>query len=145
MSLVVQIANRQRLLPIDRRRLRAAVRQVLRGEGARDAQISVAVVADEEMQSLNARYLGHDYPTDVLSFSLEQSPELLEGEVVVNAQQAIAAANRAGWPAASELTLYVIHGLLHLLGYDDQDKVRRGRMRRREEAYLAALGLGPPF
>ena len=79
----------------------------------------------------------------MLSFPLEQSAERLEGEVVVSAQTAAAAAGRFGWSAADELLLYVIHGTLHLMGVGDTTPLEQAEMRARERACLDRFGLKP--
>ena len=83
------------------------------------AKINVAVVDDPTLAELHQRYLGDASPTDVLSFALEQSPQYLEGEIVISADAALAFAAEYHWSAADELLLYAIHGALHLVGYDD--------------------------
>ncbi|MCX7426337.1 MAG: rRNA maturation RNase YbeY [Planctomycetia bacterium] len=139
----VPIANEQTTLPVDEDRLARAARMILEEASIREAEVSVAVVDDRAMHAMNRRYLDHDYPTDVLSFLLEQSPEGLFGQVVVNADMARAEAERFGWPAADELLLYVIHGTLHLVGRDDAAEAERAEMRVRESAWLARFGLEP--
>ena len=67
-----------------------------------------------------ASILNHDWPTDVLSFVLEDDDGHLEGEVIISADTAAAAAAELGWPPAAEQLLYVIHGMLHLVGYRDK-------------------------
>jgi probable rRNA maturation factor len=84
--------------------------------------------------------LNHDYPTDVLSFLLERNDNRLEGEIIVSADTALSAAPRYGWSAGDELLLYVIHGALHLVGYDDQTPEAQAEMRRHEAAILARFG-----
>ena len=86
---------------------------------AGNARISVAVVDDATIAVLNRQFLRHEGPTDVLSFLLEQDEDGLEGEVVVSAETARRTAPRFGWSEGEELLLYVIHGTLHLAGYDD--------------------------
>ncbi len=143
--IAVQIANLQRALPVDEERLRRAVQRILEKEALREAQISVAVVDDPTIRRLNRTYLNQDSPTDVLSFVLEQSEGRFEGEVVVSAETAQRAASRFGWSAADELLLYVIHGTLHLAGYDDRTPAQRARMQTREKAHLAHFGLEPRY
>ena len=121
--------------------LRRAVATVLAGESVTSATISVAVVDDPTMRELNRRYLNHDYNTDVLSFLLEQTEWQLDGEVIVSADTAISRAEEYAWSASDELLLYLIHGTLHLTGYDDHTDAERGRMRRKEMQYLKELGL----
>ncbi len=137
----VDVCNRQSALPVDDAALRRAVTTVLTGESIASATISVAVVDDPTMRELNRRYLSHDYNTDVLSFLLEESDGQLDGEVIVSADTAIIRAEEFAWSAEDELLLYVIHGTLHLTGYDDHSDADRVSMRRKEMQYLEELGL----
>ncbi len=139
----VDVADEQSLVPVDRSLLADAARSVLEGEGIERATLSIAVVDDALMRELHARYLGHDEPTDVLSFPLESAGGYREGEVVVSAETAARCAAEYGWTAAEEIVLYVVHGTLHLAGYDDQTDADRREMRERERHYLARLGLSP--
>ena len=132
----IEIANRQTTLPIDRRLLRRAVRTVLTGEGIADVEISLAIVDDPTIRELHRRYLGHDDPTDVISFVLQRTDDRLEGEVIVSADTARTTAPRYHWTPAEELLLYVIHGTLHLAGYRDDTRRARAAMRARERHYL---------
>ena len=137
----IAIANQQTLLRVDRARIRRAVRAVAAGEIAARAAISVAVVNDAAIGALNERFLHHRGPTDVISFVLQEEDGVLEGEVVVSAETARRAAPRYGWSAEDELLLYVIHGALHLAGYDDAAPAQRKIMRSREETYLQRVGV----
>jgi probable rRNA maturation factor len=139
--ITVEIANEQSHVPLRQQRLRDAVRMVLQNESVPRAQISLAVVDDPTIRRLHREYLQEDEPTDVLSFSLEQSEDCLEGEVIVSGQMAKAAAARFGWPPEDELLLYVIHGTLHLLGYRDATPQQQAEMRRREQACLSHFGV----
>lgn len=139
----VEIANEQSKHAFDADLLQAAVRVVLRGESIDTANVSVAIVDDATMHALNLKYLRHDYPTDVLSFLLSAANEALEGEVIVSADTAASEASRYAWSTADELLLYVIHGTLHLAGYDDASEVERAAMRTKEREYLTALGHQP--
>jgi probable rRNA maturation factor len=139
----VEVCNEQSALPVDADLARRAVAVVLAGESVTCATISIAVVDDPTMRELNRRYLNHDYNTDVLSFLLDESDGRLDGEIIVSADTAIMRASEFAWSADDEMLLYVIHGTLHLTGYDDHSDVDRGRMRRKEMQYLQALGRDP--
>jgi len=143
--LEIELANRQSTHCFDADRLISATRMILADEGIEQAVTSIAVVDDGTIHELNRRYLGHDYPTDVLSFPFERSANHLEGEVIVSAETAAAAAPRYGWSVEDELLLYVIHGTLHLLGYDDTTTEKRDLMRSRECHYLGRFGLAPRY
>lgn len=141
----VDIANDQDLLEIDESVLREAVRRVLAAEQINKAIVSLAIVDDATIRPLNAQFLGHDYATDVLSFVLEESEGQLEGEIVVSAETAMSSAARFGWQAHDELLLYVIHGALHLAGYDDLQPELQTQMRERERQHLSRFGLTPHY
>ena len=139
----IDVNNRQALLDIPERRLQDAVQAVLQGEGISAANISIAVVDDAAIHALNHRYLQHDYPTDVLSFLLSDAGDVVDGEVVVSAETAERQCGQFGWLAQDELVLYIVHGVLHLVGYDDQQPHEREVMRARERFYLNQMGSLP--
>lgn len=147
MPLTIEIADEQTAHAIDQARLKKAVRSVLQAAGIRSAEISIAIVADEQMHALNRQYLDHDYPTDVLSFVLEHDEAVgsLEGEIIASADYAAREATRYGWATDDELLLYVIHGCLHLVGHDDHTPEGQAAMRAAETKHLAAFGLMHQF
>lgn len=103
--------------------------------------VSIAIVDDPTIHSLNAQRLGHDWPTDVISFVLDQHRGAVEGEVIASLETAARLCAAAGWSAEDELLLYVVHGLLHVVGMDDIEPAARQAMRDREQACLLALGI----
>jgi probable rRNA maturation factor len=135
----IAIAVQQGKVPVDRIRLRRTARAVLAGEGVADAEISLAFVSDATIHQLNRRYLRHDEPTDVLSFPLAAEGRL-EAELVIGAEVALREAARRAHDVQAELALYVIHGLLHLCGYDDRTVTTMRAIRQRERHYLRELG-----
>jgi probable rRNA maturation factor len=137
--ITVAITNRQMILSLNRRRIRRVVQGIVRDAGIAEARVSVAVVDDALIAKLHEEYLDDPDPTDVLSFLLEQSPEALEGEVVVSAETALRCAPRYGCTPDDELLRYVIHGALHLVGYDDTTPKKKAVMRRKEREYLKGL------
>ena len=164
----IDISDQQSSLTVRHEWLREVIERVLVEEDVASAQISLALVDDAAIQRVNREYLGHDYPTDVISFVLsapndrdpldepsesEQSPSVrpstspstrhLEGELVVSTQTALREAPSHGWLAEDELILYVVHGLLHLCGYDDLTEHARPIMRSRERQVLAFWQLTP--
>lgn len=140
----IEIANRQRVRKLDRARLRDAVRRVLEGEGLTQGTISLAIVDDPTIHDVNRRFLNHDYATDVISFAFERTEDGVDGEIVASVDTAIRTAAEMGGDADEELLLYLIHGALHLVGYDDHSDADRERMRERERHYLTSLAAAPP-
>ena len=141
----VEIARQHDTPPVTDPRWEQAVRGILAADGIREARISLAIVDDPTIHAMNRRYLDHDYATDVLSFLLEREGDRLEGEVVVSGDTAARVAGQMGWSAADELLLYIVHGTLHLVGYDDQDADSRREMRLQEREHLGRFGLRPRY
>lgn len=139
--LTIDLCNDHPSHQVDEARLRRAVAAVLGDAGIARGSVSIAVVDDPKIHELNRQFLAHDYPTDVLSFVLEAQPGELEGEVIVSADTAARMAASFDWTADDELLLYVIHGTLHLVGYDDLEDEPRQQMRAAEQRYLALFGL----
>ena len=122
--------------------LKLAARTVLEGEGVREAKVTLAVVDDAHIHRLNKQFLGHDEPTDVLTFPYtDRGAKKLEGEVVIGYGVATEYAADRGHAVGLELQLYVVHGCLHLCGYTDTDDAAAADMRAKEREYLAKLGL----
>jgi probable rRNA maturation factor len=145
-GIAVEICDVQASLRINRDALVQLVRGVLSGEGVDHASISLALVDNATILGVNRRHLGHDWPTDVISFLLsEEGDAELTGELVVSAEMAVATATEAGAEPCNELALYVAHGLLHLCGYDDTTEAGAALMRRREDEVLAQQGFVNPF
>ncbi len=128
----VLISNRQPR-PVDQEGLRGLARRVLVGEGAARAELSVSLVTEEEMAALHERYLAEPGPTDVLAFPLdaEEGGVRVLGDVVI--APSVAARNNPDLDA--ELRLLLVHGILHLLGYDHEEEGGRAEMWARQEAY----------
>ena len=134
----VLISNRQDEA-VDEEGLRALARDTLRGEGIERAELSVSFVDQDEIAGLHERFMDEAGPTDVLSFPLDDVDEAEErgsvrllGDVVVAPTEA--ARNNPSDPG-SELRLLLVHGILHLLGYDHEDDGARTRMWERQERY----------
>ena len=130
----------------DEELIKSAAENVVGEVELSQCQISIAIVDDDTIHELNRRYLQHDYPTDVLSFPLEHNlaDGILTGEIIVSADTAKVNASEYGWEAQNELTLYVIHGCLHLIGYDDHSENDRSEMRAAEQRVLSRLGICLP-
>jgi probable rRNA maturation factor len=143
----VEVSDTQGHLTVDPEALTTLVRRALEAEGLETpASISIALVDDATIRVINRRHLDHDCPTDVISFLLSEPGEpILAGELVVSAERAAALSRRFGIDPWAELALYVVHGLLHLRGYDDAAAPDRDAMRCREGEILAHCGLTNTF
>lgn len=137
----VAVRNEQTQVPVDVEALRSWARRVLLAQAC-DFGVSLAILDDEQIRRFNRDFLGHDRPTDCLSFPLlaAEDQEPLLGEVLVSGETAAREAAARGRTVEAELALYVVHGLLHLLGYDDQEQADEQAMQARERELLADLG-----
>ena len=129
----ILVSNRQPL-PIDETALVELAQATLIAEERRGAELSLSFVTNDEMARLHERFLDEPGPTDVLSFPLAEGEagEDVIGDVVI--APAVATANNRADPGA-EVRLLLVHGILHLLGYDHEEEERRARMWERQERY----------
>ena len=127
-SPLVVLSDRQEL-PTDHQGLLDLARRTLDAEGAGPVELSVSLVSPGEMTELHRKYLDEAGPTDVLSFTMDE--EGLLGDVVIC--PAVASEQRHDLEA--ELRLLLVHGILHLLGYDHQQDAERRAMWERQERY----------
>lgn len=93
------------------------------------------------MIELNSAFLEHHFTTDVLTFPLSEDGEPIEGEVYINVAQAKRQAKEYGVAPRNEIGRLIVHGVLHLLGYEDDTKKKKLNMSKREDFYLGNLGL----
>jgi len=156
MSSSIEVLNKQRAIRVSPKKIKALIRLVLKAEQARQKdgacpplvrrgqarrhEVSVLVTDDRRMRYYNRRYLGHPGTTDVIAFNPPKKRAAEEerhlGDIVISAQQALRQAPRYHQTPLRELERYVVHGVLHLLGYRDKRSVDVRRMRSRENLYL---------
>ena len=131
----VLVSDRQSI-PVDVDGLTALAADTLRAEGSSDrVELSVSFVDEAEMAELHLRYMNEEGPTDVLSFPLDEVDDRgvrLIGDVIV--APSVAAKNNPADPTG-ELRLLLVHGILHVLGYDHQEDADRAEMWARQERY----------
>lgn len=121
-----------------RKRLARLVRFVARRQDARHAEVDLAVVGGDEIAALNRRYRGRAGRTDVLAFDLSDADRTgISAQIVVCADEAVEQARLRRTGPQRELMLYVVHGLLHLAGYDDTTARGAAAMHAREDELLA--------
>ena len=156
----IEVRDDQERSTFDCDRLCDIASDVLRHEGVRSAEISVALIDGNTMRRLNREHLGHDYDTDVLSFLLDckvdasetvadgdglprGAGKTIDGEILISTDVADDTASRLGSTVEDEVTLYLVHGLLHLAGYDDLTPTEMTLMRQRERFHLNRWKLDP--
>lgn len=147
------ILNRQRTVRLDRRSLETFVRRVKDELGLGKAEVTICLISDAEIARMNEAFRKKKGPTDVLSFPAvkRRRPVVIErrrlvhlgktnlGDIAISAATARRNARKYGRTLASEMRILILHGILHLLGYDHETD--RGRMNRLEHNLRRRLGL----
>jgi len=143
--LITVVAEFGRFVEVDD--LRKIAEGVLAAEDVPAAELGVLVTDDDAVRRLNAEYAGEDETTDVLAFSLREGEEFVSpdgvarlGEVIISYPTASRQAAEAGRLVDEEIAHLLVHGILHLLGYDHAEAEEERVMRARTEALLVALG-----
>jgi probable rRNA maturation factor len=137
----VLISNRQRKVAVDCKRLRNVADLVLESLGFDEAELSVLLVSDRRIQQLNRQYLGRNRPTDVLAFSQWEGdrnhlhPTWL-GDVVISVETAEQQAVQEGTELNQELDLLLVHGILHLIGYEHTGAAEQAAVMGRKQKQL---------
>ena len=125
--------------------LERATRAALKHQAASDSELTIILTDDVRLKELNRDYLGIDAPTDVLSFpASETDPETgahYIGDILISIPRAKSQATAARHPLEWEVQLLVVHGVLHLLGFDHADAEEKTRMWRAQREILTQLGL----
>ena len=138
----VSVAMRGRRVPSLATRLGRVARRLLRRLDLGETELSILLVNDREMRALNRRYRGIDRPTDVLAFAQREgaggTPDGLLGDVVISVDTAIRQAREVGESPGREVDRLLIHGLLHLLGYDHERSAAEARRMQRRERMLSS-------
>jgi probable rRNA maturation factor len=133
-------------VPADLTALERLVRDVCMEGHVSRASVSIRIVEDQDMIQTHRDYMGLETTTDVMSFDLSDEFEPQKTfALVVNAAMAARQARQRGHSAEAELALYVTHGLLHNLGYDDGDDEQARQMHLKEDEILQRHGFGPVY
>ena len=134
----IQIENQQKRIKIDKRKIRIKVTRLLKLINCANKEISITFVDDETIQRINKQYLQRDKPTNVISFSLQEgefgdiNPEVL-GDIVISVDTAISDANRGNLSFDEEILFLMIHGLLHLTGYNHENTSRTNALKMKQK------------
>jgi len=128
----IWIRNRQKPIPLDVKKIRRVVQKILAKLGLPEAELSLLLVDDKQIQELNLRFLGRDKPTNVLAFSMREGeysslhPHLL-GDLVISIETAKRQSKQSGLNEMEMFILLLIHGVLHLLGYEHEGSKKDAR------------------
>lgn len=120
--------------------VKTAVSEVFSGEKVQIGAISVLFISDDEIKLVNKKYLNHDFATDVITFPLNDDPEPVEGEIYISIDTTRQNSEEFGVTHESELLRVIIHGALHLTGYDDSTSKLKSEMKVKEDYYLNLIG-----
>jgi probable rRNA maturation factor len=146
-NIIVQITKNFKNIDIRQSKLKKLVEFICNRFKLSKATISIAIVDDAQIRKLNKQFLNKDRPTDCLSFNLSENDtnSVKSFELVVNAEMAVRQANLRGHSSEAELALYITHGLLHNLGFDDSTQGQAEKMHNIENEILQQLGYGPIY
>ena len=141
---MIEVLNRQRRRKINARQWREFGEQSLEALGKSEQSATIVFVSDEAIKTLNRKFRGKNYATDVLSFpsaaeAFEDDQQNELGEVVISVQRAAAQARSNGLSFSNEMKQLILHGLLHLSGYDHETD--KGQMNRLELKLRKRLGI----
>ena len=144
-DIVVQIAKNFKDIDVNMPRLKKLVKAVCARFKLSKATVSIAIVNDAEIRNVSKQFLNRSSTTDCLSFNLSDNDARKSFELVVNAEKAVKEANLRGHSSEAELALYVTHGLLHNLGFDDSTQGQAKKMHDAEDEILQQLGYGSVY
>ena len=136
----IEVRFQKRFLGINARWVRRILSKTLAFEKKINWSINVFLTDNKQIRKINKRFLKHDYATDVISFGLDESDYL--GDLAVSVQMAKSVAAKLGISFKEELARYLVHGTLHLLGYDDKNSKDKKRMFKRQEDILLCINQG---
>lgn len=144
--MTIHIENRQKKIKLDRRRIRQSAQKILKTLEMKEKEVSLVFMDNAGIQEINRDYLHRDRPTNVISFAIGEgefsgiNPDLL-GDVIISVERAMDDAQAGNLPFEDELDFLIIHGLLHLIGYDHEGggKAQAARMKEKEQELFQAL------
>ena len=138
--------NNLSTIPVDKEFLKKITEEVLKKEKKNNLEVSIAFLNQRKMRELNKKYLRRNYPTDVLSFSFSKKEQAkpriknIFGEVIICPEKVLKNSRKIGADFKKEMARVLIHGTLHLLGYNHEGKEKESKtMRKKEEYYISKI------
>jgi len=138
----LKITNLQRKTTVQKKKIKKKTKQILLLQNRKDANLSIVFVNDKIIKKLNQKFLHKNKPTDVLAFDLKtkkESKKTIDGEIIISVETAARNAKIYKTSLNNEALLYLIHGVLHLCGYDDTTNKEKMSMRQREQYILGKI------
>lgn len=142
--ILIQIDDRYENTELDSADIEELVKTVCKQFKVENATVSIAIVGDLEIRNINKSFLDRDSNTDCISFDLSDDDQVLY-DMMVNAEMAEQQGHKRGHSPRAELALYIAHGLLHNLGFDDQTADDAKKMHETEDRILKELGYGSVY
>lgn len=122
--------------PVDFSQLREKIKATIQAENKTVGELNYVFCDDEYLHQINEEFLHHHTLTDIITFNLSQSAEVISGEIFISLERVKENAVDLGFSFSQELTRVVIHGVLHLIGYEDKTDTQKIIMRGKEDYYL---------
>ena len=119
-----------------KQRTKQLVKNILKKEELKCSYINLVFCDDEKIRDINRKFLNHDYETDVLTFYDKDEDGLIESDVIVSVESVLDNSKRYKTEFEDELNRVVVHGVLHLCGYNDDARSDKIKMRKKENIYL---------
>ncbi len=138
----LRIINLQNKIPIPKKKIQNKTKQILKLQHKKATNLSIVFVNDNLIKKLNQEFLHKSRPTDVMAFDLKESKfpqRIINGEIVISTETAMRNAKIYDTGRFQEILLYIIHGILHLCGFNDKTKTQIQRMRQREQYILKRI------
>jgi len=137
MGVKIFIQNLQKKLPINPKKIRKLISKILKNEKTKkSASINICFVNNPLIKKYNSKFFKVKNPTDVLAFDLSEKKGDILADIMISTDTAVTNSAKFKTTADYELLLYVAHGLLHILGYNDQSQVQKKLMRKKEAEYV---------
>ncbi len=142
MSITICVNKKNSRVPLNKKKLGKLIKIVCKKYKIKNAHIEIDIVNDLQIRRLSRKYLKKDHVTDCISFDLSDDRKTKFFLVIANAQRAAKIAKKMRTNSEAELLLYILHGLLHSLGFDDTAKKDAELMHKTEDDFLSKIGLG---
>lgn len=123
---------------LERGRLALLARRIIKDEKKKAKSMNLVLVDDDYLLDVNRKFLKHNYRTDVISFDLGEGGDI-EGEIYVSVDRARVQARRYKVSIEKEIVRLIVHGILHLTGWEDATRAQKLRMRKRENAFIESV------
>ena len=145
-SCLIEILDKQDFFQLNEEIVHCLCERILTDSQLSSGRLGIVLVDSDTIRQYNRDYLKHDYATDVISFPIESRLDEghLEAEILACTEVAQERAPEFGWSKEEELLLYIVHGVLHAVGYDDTTTEARTEMQRKEREYLESVGINVP-